>query len=414
MDIVIGAGVSGISYALFSENHSQIIEKENEIGGYCRTIKRNGFTWDYSGHFFHFRDSQIKELVTKYISHEQLRQVTKSTKIYYSGSLIDFPFQKNIHQLPKDEFIECLYDLFSASNDSVDKSFKELLYGEFGTGISEKFLVPYNEKLYACDLDSLDSNAMGRFFPHANKEEIILNFKQKHNDSYNGSFIYPQGGAIEYIRSLTHDVRDSNICTDTSVVSIDITEHTATLSDGRCLKYDNLISTIPFPHLLSLCGIQFDKNIFSCNKVLVFNLGFNKQGLNTTDHWLYFPDKQISFYRVGFYSNILHEDRLSLYVELGFDKDAAVNHNEWLGKVLRDLKECNIIDDGMYLVDYESILMNPAYVHITKASEEAVSSLKNTLKKYDIYSIGRYGSWTYCSIEDNILEAKTLAKKLSK
>ena len=25
-----------------------------------------------------------------------------------------------------------------------------------------------------------------------------------------------------------------------------------------------------------------------------------------------------------------------------------------------------------------------------------------------VYSIGRYGSWTYCSIEDNIIEARTL------
>jgi hypothetical protein len=26
-----------------------------------------------------------------------------------------------------------------------------------------------------------------------------------------------------------------------------------------------------------------------------------------------------------------------------------------------------------------------------------------------VYSIGRYGSWTYCSIEDNIVEARDLA-----
>jgi hypothetical protein len=25
-----------------------------------------------------------------------------------------------------------------------------------------------------------------------------------------------------------------------------------------------------------------------------------------------------------------------------------------------------------------------------------------------VHSIGRYGGWTYCSIEDNIVEARTL------
>ncbi len=36
------------------------------------------------------------------------------------------------------------------------------------SSIAEKFLIPYNEKLYACDLPGRsDKDAMGRFFPHA-------------------------------------------------------------------------------------------------------------------------------------------------------------------------------------------------------------------------------------------------------
>ena len=34
------------------------------------------------------------------------------------------------------------------------------------------------------------------------------------------------------------------------------------------------------------------------------------------------------------------------------------------------------------------------------------------LVDYDIYSIGRYGSWIYCSIEDNIKEARSLIEHL--
>ena len=66
MDLIIGAGITGLSYALFSPNKEYlIVEKETEIGGYCRTIKRNGFVWDYSGHFFHFNDDKIKEIAVK-------------------------------------------------------------------------------------------------------------------------------------------------------------------------------------------------------------------------------------------------------------------------------------------------------------------------------------------------------------
>jgi hypothetical protein len=56
--------------------------------------------------------------------------------------------------------------------------------------------------------------------------------------------------------------------------------------------------------------------------------------------------------------------------------------------------------------------MNPAYVHITKESKQLYNSWCLDYNKLGIYSIGRYGSWTYCSIEDNIVDAKNLANVL--
>ena len=45
MDLIIGAGISGLSYANFcNHDNYMILEKESEIGGYCKTIKKDGFT----------------------------------------------------------------------------------------------------------------------------------------------------------------------------------------------------------------------------------------------------------------------------------------------------------------------------------------------------------------------------------
>lgn len=87
----------------------------------------------------------------------------KNTKIKYKDRYVDYPFQKNIHQLPKEELLECLYDLFTTNTDAYT-TFQEMLYAKFGKSIADKFLIPYNTKLYACNLDSLDKDAMGRFF----------------------------------------------------------------------------------------------------------------------------------------------------------------------------------------------------------------------------------------------------------
>jgi len=56
--------------------------------------------------------------------------------------------------------------------------------------------------------------------------------------------------------------------------------------------------------------------------------------------------------------------------------------------------------------------MDPAYVHIKLESEKDKSEKMADLAKHDIYSIGRYGEWIYCSIEDNIISAKTLVSKI--
>jgi protoporphyrinogen oxidase len=117
------------------------------------------------------------------------------------------------------------------------------------------------------------------------------------------------------------------------------------------------------------------------------------------------------FYRVGFYNNILNQEKLSLYVEIGLSKETTIDVDNLLSSVLFDLKKSGIIDEHE-LIEHEFILMNPAYVHITKESKKTYLEWCETQNPKNIYSIGRYGTWTYCSIEDNIIQAKEISEKL--
>jgi len=411
MDLIIGAGITGLSYANFcGHDNYLIIEKEKEIGGYCKTIRKDGFIWDYSGHFFHFRNLQIKKFLFEKMKNEKIFEVLKRSQIRYKNYYIDFPFQKNIHQLPKDEFIDCLYDLFFRTQGSYS-NFKEMLYSKYGNSICDKFLIPYNEKLYSCDLNELDISAMGRFFPFSDKLDIIKNFKNTNNNSYNNIFYYPKDGAIKFVEALSKNINKSKILLGEKLVAIDI-ENKIAETTKRTIKYNKLISTIPFPNLLEFCRIPFNKKIYSWNKVLVFNLGFNKKGRDKYNHWVYFPENKYCFYRIGYYDNITNDNRMSLYVEIAFPKDKNINIDGVKVKVFNDLKKAGIITNQK-LISYHTVVMNPAYVHINKKSIRDVDEKKKILSKYDIFSIGRYGSWTYCSIEDNIIQAKNLAWKIN-
>ncbi len=411
--LVVGAGVSGLAFAdrMGPRTDYSILERETEPGGYCRTVRKEGFVWDFSGHFFHFRHPEIeRELVDRMRRKGQrVRTVRRRSRIHWKGGHVDFPFQKNIHQLPREDFLDCLVALHFRERKEAPRSFEEMLYARFGRGIAERFLVPYNEKLYATDLSRLDPDAMGRFFPHADEDAILRHFVAPDDSSYNATFTYPEGGAVQYVEALLDGVDRSRLHLGERLVAIDLREKVAH-TDTRRIAYEYLVSSIPFVRLLDLCGLSWDPTVFTWNQVLVFNLGFDRKGPRDV-HWEYFPQRELVFYRVGFYDNIFDDDRMSLYVEIGRPHgerldEAAIGAVR--SRVLADLEKVGIVR-GHRLVAEHHVVMDPAYVHVTSEAEREVVRLKRALAHRGVYSIGRYGSWTYCSIEDNLVEARSLA-----
>jgi protoporphyrinogen oxidase len=423
--LIIGAGVTGLATAAALSGHGDddylVLEADREIGGWCKTVKKDGFVWDYSGHFFHFRHPEIERWLVDRMPGQRIRLVQRKNFVAYKGRFVDFPFQKNIHQLPQDEFIDCLHDVYFARSSDVKRdpgshnaapaNFKEMLASGYGRSICEKFLFPYNEKLYACDLATLDVDAMGRFFPYADLTDIVRNMKQPDNRSYNSTFTYPEGGAIEYVRAIASAVRPGAIALEEGLVAVDLGARVARTQGARGareIRFERLVSSVPFNRFVAMCGVDHDPAVWAWNKVLIFNLGFDAKG-QTGVHWAYYPSRETSFYRVGWYDNIFDTDRLSLYVELGYARDAAIDVEATRARVLDDLKREGVVT-GQRLVAEHSVVLDPAYVHITKRSIEEHKRAAALLKEHGVWSLGRYGRWTYCAIEDNIVEARELVE----
>ncbi|MBR2704774.1 MAG: FAD-dependent oxidoreductase [Clostridia bacterium] len=412
--LILGAGISGLSFANFVDSEDYlVVEKDSRPGGYCKTTIRGDYVWDYAGHFFHFKTEEMKKFFEEKMKDCELVTQQKNTKIYYKDNLINYPFQTNIHQLDKEEFIDCLYDLFNKVEKDNYDNFLDMLYGKFGKSIVEKFLKPYNEKLYACDLNKLDKDAMGRFFPYADLKQIIDNMKKNENNSYNNQFLYPRKGAGAFMDKLYESLNPEKVKLNTCINKIDVGNKTAYTDKGDVIKYEYLINTSPLNQFLGLMGRTEDVellNKLSYNKVLVFNLGFEKKS-DFDEHWIYLPEKQYNYYRVGFYNNILSDEKLSMYIEIGFSKDAEIDVDKELQLTLENLEKNGITKDNK-LVDHETIIMDPAYVHIEKETSEDIKNYMRNIANEQIYSIGRYGAWTYCSMEDAMISAKELAAKL--
>ena len=147
------------------------------------------------------------------VDEKQIIRQKKNTKIYYKDKLVDYPFQTNIHQLEKEEFIECLYDLYFRNTEEDYDNFLDMLYIKFGKAITEKFLKPYNEKLYAVDLHKLDKDAMGRFFPYADFQQVMESMGNKAKATYNDEFMYLKEGTGYFIDRLFEKIEKDEIKT---------------------------------------------------------------------------------------------------------------------------------------------------------------------------------------------------------
>ena len=411
--LIVGAGVSGLAFAdWLPEDDYLIVEAEDEIGGYCRTVRRSGFVWDYSGHYFHFRNPEIERYLVDRMDDRVLR-VERESRIWYAERFIDFPFQRNIDQLPEPEYEECARGLRERGDEEGVRTFKDMLYARYGRGIAEKFLVPYNEKLYATNLARLDADAMGRFFPHVRAEEILEPKEPGARVGYNATFTYPEGGAIQYVNALADGVSMERLSLGERLVGLDLERKEATTTKRR-IQYDALVSTVPLVSLLDLAGLEPDRETLSHSKVLVFNLGFDEKGPRGV-HWIYYPQRELSFYRVGFYDNIFGSARMSLYVEVGLSREADVSpdaRGALKARVLADLQTSGIVT-GQTLVASHEVALDPAYVHVTPRSIVEAARRRTMLAEKGVHAIGRYGAWTYCSIEDNIVEARALAERLA-
>jgi protoporphyrinogen oxidase len=416
--VVVGAGITGLGFANYYRAHRPgarvvVLERDAEPGGYCRTVEQGGFVWDYSGHFFHFKHPDIEAwLRARMPADADVRTVTRRAVIRFAGRDVEFPFQTHIHQLPHDDFLECLVELhFRPRGDAPPRSFGEMLVQRFGRGITERFLRPYNEKLYATDLDALDVDAMGRFFPRADVDDIYRSMRPGAgtDHGYNATFTYPAGGAMEYVRALLRDLPADAVACDEPVLAIDRAAREVVTARRR-IRYDHVVSSAPLPALAALCGAPH-ADVFTSNRVLVWNLGFDRKGARDV-HWMYFPDRATSFYRVGWYDNILDGDRMSLYVEVGAAHGAVVDVDAMRARVLDDLAREGIVD-GHRLVAHHHVVLDPAYCHITRASLAETERLAAELAAADVHTAGRYGRWTYCSIEDNLVEARALAAQLA-
>ena len=424
--LIIGGGLAGLSTARHLGEEAVLLEAAGEVGGLCRSTRRDGYTFDVSGHLLHFRRPVIRRLVGSLLP-RQLRRHRRRAFVSFRGRLVSFPFQAHIYQLPPRIRRECLEGFLEAddrkgwSGLTPPEDFGSWLRYHFGAGIARHFLEPYNRKMWQVPLRELETQWAEWAVPVPTVEQVRLAAEGGPDPAlgYNPVFYYPrQGGIGTLARALAREVPGLHL--RSKVVQIDLKRRRVTTREGRTFYFEHLVSTAPLPELLRMMRglpaafLEAGERL-SYRSVCVFNVGLSRPG-PPGRHWIYFPGRGVPFYRVGFASNFFPAGTpsgcQSLYVEVSRRPGSEVGCRRLWGEVRAGLEKAGLMEKGEEPGVLDVIHIPYAYVLYDHRRAKVLPPLLRELESRGVSSIGRYGAWEYSSMEDALFQGRETARRL--
>jgi protoporphyrinogen oxidase len=427
--LIVGGGLAGLSTAFHLNKLSPnadclIVEKNDHVGGRAASVKKNGFTFDHTGHLLHLHDPYAKKMILGLLR-GNVALHARANSIFSHGVFTRYPFQANTFGLPLKALADCVggfaENLYRRPVLSRHPSFEEWTRKTFGDGISDRFMIPYNQKLWRTKLSDMTTDWQGRFLPRPKAEEVLYGAlaDQKKFFGYNSFFRYPvRGGCQALPDALAARVGGVNL--GCRVRSIDLREKVADVEGLGEVRYERLVNTMPLVDLLDIvtplpADVRAARRKLRYVSVHNLNIGIRRSNISK-QHWVYFPEKKFVFYRAGFTSNfskhLMPRGTTSMYIEVSRDPGQKVNRSVLERQCLEGLRSCGILKKSDKLDARVWIPIECAYVVYDKNRTPALNKISPYLKKRGVASIGRWGGWKYSFMEETILDGLRCAEEL--
>jgi len=423
--VIIGAGLAGLSAAYHLKENYVLLEKEERVGGLCRSVNVDGFTFDHSIHILYSSDPYATQLIKDVLLKDNLLLQPRESYVYSKRVYTEYPFQAHTYGLPPQVVKECLLGLVHAKYEMGDApqpaNFEEWIYRTFGHGIADHFMVPYNRRQWAFDLKKMDYNWIAERVPVPDLDEVFNGalFPPEKKFGPNAEFWYPREGGIEALpRGFLPYVNDIRV--QTEVTAIDPRKRSVLLAGGESLEYGHLVSTAPLPELVDMLSDAPDKiraaaRALESNTVYAINIMMDVPTLSDM-HWVYFPEDDYVFHRISFMMNFASAnaptDSSSITVEVSQSDYKPQQPETLFGQVVDGLLRAGVLESAEQIRDHHTLKLNPAYVIYDLSHRANVDLILAYLEQQDIFSCGRFGEWEYLNMDHSILSGRRAAQKV--
>lgn len=410
---ILGGGLTGLTLAAHLNHDYEVLEKDARCGGHCRSISEQGFTFDVGGpHIMFSRNKEILDYMVSLLG-DNVRLGRRNNKIYYKGRYVKYPFENGLYDLDPQDRFECLYHYLR--NDYPEPTnFKEWIYHSFGKGLAEKYLIPYNEKIWNVPAEQMALDwAEGRV-PKPPLEDIIRSAVGVETEGYTHQlhFYYPRRGGIEAL-PIALQQQCCSIATRFAVRQVRRENGRWSVSDGRDTRcYDRLVSTIPIQDLISALpsvpvSILEAVRALRFNSLIVAMLGLSIDSLPDYTA-IYVPDPAVKFHRLSFPGTFSRENTpagcSSIAVEITANKGDGVwelDDSSVLAHVVSGLESMGLLQ-RKHIVYAKVVRSKYAYVVQDFGYREHLAQVRRYLAGLGIVSIGRVAEFEYINMDESI------------
>ena len=422
--LVVGGGPSGLAVAYGLQGNTLVLEKNDTVGGLCRSINVDGGVFDIGGHSFHTPYPEVRDLVEDLLDGGLYTQ-QREARIYTHGTLIPYPFQKFFDQIPDPDVVRaCNEGLLSTNGDTTEaKNFEDYIIRKFGSGIAKHFMLPYNRKLWARDITQISCEwTSERIAAPAGEAERFETTGGKRKPLQPTTRVgYPQKGGYEEIyKSFIPHVPRLEL--NSPVVRIDPQTRTATTEDGREYRWEFLVSTIPLPILVRIVQgtpdevkALADQLIYMSLRVELLLVG---RQLETPIQRIYVADPDMPPHKISFNHNssayLRSQPRHAIMAEVSVSPEKSVKVNEIAPKTIAFLCELGILDSPDDIIWQGHVNAEYAYPIYTHERPALVRGVKEWLGQHHIYTLGRFGDWEYINSDKCVMKGLSLAQVLRK
>lgn len=302
---ILGGGLAGLTVAAHLDQESEVLEGGDRPGGHCQSVCEQGFTYDAGGpHIMFSRNQETLDFMISLLG-DNVYRGRRNNKIFFKGRYVKYPFENGLYDLEPQDRFECLRD-YLKNDHPAPTNFKEWIYHTFGTGLAEKYLLPYNEKIWNVPASQMSLDWVEGRVPKPPVEDVIKAAVGVESEGYTHQlhFYYPSTGGVEAIPAgMARRVRQ--ITPEFAVRHVRRGKDGWLVSDGqREQVYERLVSTVPIVEMADMFeGVP--QEIKDCVRALRYNSLFTVTiGLSSArlpDYTaIYVPAPSLLFHRLSF------------------------------------------------------------------------------------------------------------------